>query len=193
MATGLSRAAEIHGRLEELVTGELDERTVEEVLRRRAAEVAGQSESDHEAGVHSHVVVVRRGRALLGLPIDRCDEVDRVDVCPLPHRTDIVTGLFLLRGHVHCLVDLLPLVDPRSRAEPLERALTILVHGEEGALGLLVDEVLGARQVLKREIESTSSAQLLHDFVVASTLDGLALLDLDLLLSRPELVLDAAL
>ena len=165
-------------------SGEGGESAVAETLRRRSAEMAARTVEQEETELFAEVVVVRRGDTRLGVPITAVNGVRGVEMTALPHSTDVVNGLFQVRGQTYCLVDVGPFFDEASPLDHGDRTLAILVSGTPGALGVRIDEVLGPRAVATGELEDGVHGGAV-DFVTHVTHDLVQIIDVNLLLSLP--------
>lgn len=87
------------------------------------------------------VVVFRLEAERYGVDIFRVNEIIRLrEITPIPHTEPHIRGLVNLRGKT------IPVVDLRARfgipeAATTEKARIIVVEGESGQVGLIVDEV----------------------------------------------------
>lgn len=175
--------ARLHRSLERVARRDGD---VERALRERALKLAAREVIPRPPEIVARVIVVRRARSVLALPILRVAEVREVQVTRLPHRGRHVCGLFQLRGHVHCLVDVQPFVGSVEELRHGERALAVLVEGAAGVLGLRIDEVVGARAIDAAEIDGTERERRLG-FVSCVTRDCVEIVDVDALFAAAEL------
>lgn len=175
--------ARLHRSLERVAGRDGD---VERTLRERAQQLAAREVKTRQPDIVAHVIVVRRARSILAFPILRVAEVREVVVTRLPQRGRHVCGLFQLRGHVHCLVDVQPFVGPAEELRHGERALAVLVEGSCGALGVRIDEVMGARAIDATEIDGTERERRLG-FVSSVTRDCVEIVDVDALFAASEL------
>jgi chemotaxis signal transduction protein len=163
---------------------------IERELRQRATDMASRVSQLEAATPFAEVVVATRGTVVFGLPIDRVVEVRMVELTALPHATAVVNALFQVRGRVHCLVDALPFYGVE---EPLGHGVTTLValiRGRRGVVGLRLDELVGARLVTVDEIEDGVHGDGVA-FVRAVTRDLVEILDVDLLLDQPSLLISS--
>ena len=183
--------SETNKRLEHLISGELDESEIERVLRERTKRIGARFKSDKVGEVLVEVIVARRGDSLFGFPIDNVVEVRRVTVTPLPQTGNVICGLFDVRGHTHCMIDLLALM---GRVEPMaeddETTFAVRVSGASGELGIRVDEIIGSRVVYEHEWVNRSAHQ--DNFISSVTGDLLSIVYIDALLDRPELLIESA-
>ncbi|MBI3929015.1 MAG: chemotaxis protein CheW [Armatimonadetes bacterium] len=174
--------------LEGKLSNRRDAVEVERLLRERARHLAAREARVAPRRALEHVIVVRRQDSLLGLPLARVVELRRVDATPLPHATTVVRSLFQVRGQVHCLVDLLPLLERAVTVEEASGVLAALVSAAPGPLAIRIDEALGVRTVYEDECSAQLKGRS-DDFVVAVTHDLLMVLDIDELTQRPEILL----
>lgn len=87
------------------------------------------------------VVVFRLETERYGVDIFRVNEIIRLrEITPIPHTEAHVRGLVNLRGKTIPVVDLRVRFD-LSTGEITEKARIIVVEGESGQVGLVVDEV----------------------------------------------------
>lgn len=163
--------------------------TVEEQLRERAKALASLRLRTPDRQLLCEVIVVRRGRTVLGLPIAQAEEVRVVTVSRLPHHARRVAGLFQLRGQVHCLIELEPYGSGSDELRHGERAIVVLLRGTRGALGVRVDEVIGPRSVHADEIDGPHRDRQL-EYVRHVTRDCLEIIDVEALLASPSLQLE---
>lgn len=158
-------------------------------LRERGKRLAALRLRSPDRHVAAQIIVVRRERALLGLPVSHTDEVREVSVSRLPVPCHHIVGLFQLRGRLHCLVDLQPFVGASTELRHGEHTLAILVHGARGPLGIRVDEVVGPRTVFADEIDTSQRDRRL-EHVRHVTRDCVELIDVDTLFASPFLQLE---
>jgi purine-binding chemotaxis protein CheW len=101
------------------------------------------SNGNHVSGAGNMIqcVTFYVGEALLGVPIQQIEEINRhFDLTPVPHGPDYVRGVINLRGEVVTVVDLRTILG----LEPAEltretRNVIVNFHGEH--VGLIVDRV----------------------------------------------------
>jgi chemotaxis signal transduction protein len=168
------------------VSGRLDRKAVNALLKARSRQMAGRVMEQAELERFGHVIVVRRGTTHLGVPIDSAQEVRSVEVAVLPRATEVVLGLFQVRGQVHSLIDVGPFFDVASPLDHGERALVVLVAGTPGVVGMRIDEVLGPRELYVEEIDRELHGGRI-DFVSHVTTDLLQVVDVNAMLSMPAL------
>lgn len=159
------------------------------VLVDRAAALANRRKKAAERSVYREVTVVRRAGTTLGLPTQCVQEIRRVSLTALPHATDTVSGLFQIRGQVHVMLDIGPLLGASAPLRAGEASLVALIEGAPGRIGLRIDEAVGPRTVFDDELDHDIALGR-NDFVAAVTRDLLAVVDCDALLARPEIYLE---
>lgn len=159
------------------------------ILTERAAALAARRKKAAERSVFREVTVVRRAGATLGLPTQCVQEIRRVQLTALPQATDTVIGLFQIRGQVHVMLDIAPLLGAATPLRAGEPTLVALVEGAQGRIGLRIDEAVGPRIIFNDELDNDIAAGR-NDFVAAVTRDLLAVVDCDALLARPEIYLE---
>jgi purine-binding chemotaxis protein CheW len=165
------------------------EETVQRILEARARVLVEPPRAAHAAESQS-VIVVALGDERYGLPLHQVREVRALRaLAAVPGTPASWAGLVNLRGRLYPVLDLarylgLPVAETRSG----QRVVVAAAAGLEVAL--LVDAVLGVREVpaadmrpLLAELAGARGA-----LVQGVTPDLLALLNLDALLSDPQLV-----
>src|SRR5262245_34565800 len=156
------------------------------LLEERARRVAARNRLTSEREARADVVAVRRGEELWGLPVAAVMEVRRLPLCVLPGLHGAVQGLVQVRGAAVSVLDLAALSGVLSPPAHGEEQLAVVVTGKQGAVALRVDEVLGQRAVWSDECGGEAERAQRYDFVTAVTRDLVALIDVERLLSRPE-------
>ena len=168
---------------------DLDDGRREEILRRRTRELAEREDDDIEArDAYETVVVVARDRSTYGLPIEAVQEVRRVPVTRLPHATDVVQGLFHVRGHAHCLVDLAAFSGSVDRPRHGDSVLAAIVTHGRDTLGIRIDEVIRPRTIYTDELDDGASSDE-GEIVAAITKDVVEIIDSRKLFDRSDIVL----
>jgi len=166
---------------------ELEPEVRRHILQERARRVAARSDREETRELLAEVVAVRRGDELWGFPMAAVREVRKLAVCTLPGLGNALQGLVHVRGEAVSIVDLQALTGSVSPVAHGETLLAVLLAGAPGTLGVRVDEVLGRRTVWSEECSGAGDGDKRHDFVTAVTRDLLAVVDVDRLLSRPEI------
>ncbi len=95
----------------------------------------------------------KAGDRWLGIEVARVQEILRArPVTPVPLAPAVVAGLVNLRGQIVTAVDLrrrLELAEQEQERDPAQ----VVVHGAEGAVSLLVDEVGDVLEVTEEDFE----------------------------------------
>jgi len=125
----------------------------ETALRRRARVLAERQLEEIEPDVFAEVVTVRRGDLLLAFPVENAREVRKVEMTGFPGSTNIVNGVFQIRGRVLSLVDLAPFASETKALEHGEETLVIVVDDHERAMGVRIDEVIGPQTIATDEVD----------------------------------------
>lgn len=95
----------------------------------------------------------KAGGTWLGVEVARVQEILRTRATtPVPLAPPVVAGLVNLRGQIVTAIDLRRRLDLGEPAEVHEPA-HVVVHGAEGAVSLLVDEVGDVLQVSEEDFE----------------------------------------
>lgn len=163
-----------------------DEARAATVLHSRRQTLAARQLHGSERDALASVMVAAREGTHLGVPLARAEEVREVEVSVLPGTGRFVNGVFQVRGRCSGLVDLAPFFAP---AQPLghgQHSLVVVVRGGPGELGLRIDEIVDVRTLYTDEVETRLGAAQL-DFVRHVTRDGVHVIDVDALMSMPEI------
>jgi purine-binding chemotaxis protein CheW len=174
----------------------VDQRRLEEVLRQRAEQLAtrGREQATEEL---LPVLVFRLGKERYALELSYVAEVLPLARCvAVPGGPQELTGLIPVRGEICNVLDLaalLGLPDSRERAG----GYVVLLRGARRQIGLRVDEVdrvdtigahaLAGRVGVQASACSSLKAELQLAHVQGVLPDGLALLNVDAILSHPLL------
>ncbi len=168
-------------------TGDVD---LEKILRNRARSLAARVAAGEDRTVVADAIVLRRGRNLLAFPVAGVREVRAVKTAALPFATPYVPGLFQVRGHSHCMLDVEPFYGEPESLESGSIVQVAVLESATGLIGLRVDAVVGPRQIyLDEKLETLDERK--RDFVTFVTRDLTLLIDIERLLKRPEFVLSA--
>lgn len=187
--------------LEELIR-EIDQATLHEDEQQQDATSTSSSSanSSNAEDIDKHIVV-QIGDITFGIPMGNIHEIQRVPkITFLPGVPDWVLGVTNLRGDVVSVVDLRQLLDlPTSESKVVSRRL-VMTHSlvDELATGLIVDRVIGIRNLRQEQVIKTSApvnAQIARYLTGMVELEErlVTLLDIDkLLLSEDFRQFDAA-
>ena len=149
--------------------------------------------------IEKHVIVEVSG-STFGIPMDNVHEIQRVpNITYLPRVPEWVLGVTNLRGNIVSVVDFRQMLEMNETDAPTTSRRLVMVHSlvDEVATGLVVDRVMGIRNLRKGKIAKTTAAtdQMSRFIRGMIDIDGrlAALLDIDkLLLSEEFRQFDAA-
>jgi len=151
----------------------------------RLAQPHVESETDE---ILTTVVLVRLDTERLGLPAEGMQGVyEDVSITPLMGTPPWIAGVAQVRGELMTVVHLSHWLGQSSIAE---RPAVAVIADSRGPLGLLVDEVIGTYDVRHGEVNPLLTRQAQQDErpVRAVTNDLVAILDLERLLSHPDVI-----
>lgn len=161
-----------------------------EILEQRAREFAKPEAAVVDRGTRANVVVLSLGKEQLGVPIERLKGVfEQFSVTPLLGTPSWLAGITHVRGELVSVVHLSHWLKQEVTSSPKVLAV---VAGPYGPLGILVDGVVGFREIHEDELSDvlTQRAQKDQRPINAVTKDLVALLDLDAFLSSGSLIVD---
>lgn len=153
------------------------DRSREEILNRRAAQLAAVDTEKAHHSVAMQIAVVSVGGQRVGIPAEDLREIVPLrDVTSLPGLPSWMLGLVQVRGELLGVVDLALLVGA-SGERP---GWLAIAEGSGGPLGIAVHAVLGFRDVFVDEISAELGEGVQRPFR-AVTKDLVAVLDVRLL------------
>jgi len=153
------------------------------VLIKRAEELARPLEDERQDPLYS-VAVLALGDERIAIEAEHLREIVRVPpVAPVPSTPPWITGITQLRGELLAVVDLAQVLglDPGG-----EQPFLAVVDAAEGPLGLLVEKVLGFREIRAAELSTIEAADPRRP-VQAITRDLVTTLDIKRLLASDSL------
>lgn len=161
-----------------------------ETLKARAGKLATRKKTQKvREDVDGYTVFVA-GSERFAIPTRFFSFVVRTPVVVgMPHLTPWFRGIAQVRGNLVAIVDLAAWLGVPKRTTG---TFTLVVEGEPGKLGLLVDHVIGFRDIGASDFAETfsdSSTTATHP-IRAITKDLTALLDMKKLFSNPDMVID---
>jgi purine-binding chemotaxis protein CheW len=157
------------------------------VLRRRADALARPADETRHRRAQMVVAVVTLAQERYGLPARALREITRAPaIVPLPGLPPFVVGIVAVRGEILCAVDLATWLGIPQSGRP---DFLAVVDGPQGAAGLLVDGVLGLREIYADDLaEVEDPTRATETLVRATTRDMVTILDLEVLLGRSDLI-----
>jgi purine-binding chemotaxis protein CheW len=161
----------------------------EEILEARARKLAQAVEGRDEGALYDTVVVVTVGDEKLGIPAESLRIIsERFSVTPVFGAPPWLAGITHVRGELLSVVHLAYWLG-HSGARAGSRLA--VVESARGSLGLLVDDVMGFREILESELSTTLSPNATAQrFTRAITQDLVTILDVRQLLLSDEIVVD---
>lgn len=146
--------------------------------------------NSHEEG-QILLVVLKIGEEQYGVPIQHVEEIQPfTQFTPVPGAPSFWMGIVNLRGQLYALLDLAKYLQITASYSLQERKIAFVqANGLE--IGLLIDDVLKVRRILQTDISSSliHSRRIHRDAIRGLTTDLLSVLDLEILLSDPKLVI----
>ena len=179
--------------------------SLDDLVREIDSVTAGTEDVDSQQPVSTdeviekHLVVEVSG-SVFGIPMGNVHEIQRVpNITFLPRVPEWVLGVTNLRGNVVSVVDFRQLLEMDETDTPTASRRLVMVHSlvDEVATGLVVDRVMGIRNLRKSKIAKTTGGTDQMSRFIRGMIDIegrlAALLDIDkLLLSEDFRQFDAA-
>jgi len=158
-----------------------------EVLRRRADWLARTVGNEQARKLAFEVAIVRVGNEQFGLPTGALREIVAIPpIAPLPGLPAYLLGIAQIRGTILSVLDLAKYLNVDKCGEWSE---LVVIEDTQGALGVLVEQVIGFRTVYTDQLaESFSSLGGGGRPDQAMTTDVVAVLDLRSLLASDRLI-----
>jgi len=123
----------------------------EEILRRRAARLAGDGVEGARRTVAVQAAVVSVGAQRIAIPAEDLREIVPLpDVTPLPGLPPWLLGIAQVRGELLGVVDLASIVGVSGE----RAAIMAIVDGSGGPLGLALNSVVGFRDIHVDELST---------------------------------------
>ena len=127
------------------------ESNVEEILRQRAEKYASAMDSRFQRTIVDTVVVLGVGRQKLGVSSRKLEVIDKTPtIAYLPEMPPVIRGVMQIRGELMAAVDVARWFEIETRSGAT--LLAVVSDGRGRKLGLLVDEVLGFREIAEDEL-----------------------------------------
>ena len=136
-------------------------------------------------------IVIRLGKEIYGIPIEKTREVTRfLQITSIPGAASYIMGLMNLHGEILCIVDIKILLNI-GNAIPTENNQVVVVKTIEGPVGIFCDEVIDIYSVLKKDIEAplstlSSETSIYIQSQVQIDLGLMGILDIERLLFKQE-------
>ena len=155
------------------------------ILEQRLGELASRRLESEECDTVAEVIVARRAGFTFATPVESTGEVRLVEVTSLPGATDVIGGVFQIRGTTYSLIDIAPFFGESSGLEHGSRTLAAVVSGLPGELGIRLDEVIGPRTIETSDLDEGLGERQLP-FVSHVTRDLVHVLDIQALMASPK-------
>ena len=191
------------GRLEELVAAArkalradraVSQAKQREILKARAEALAVKPEAPELPGQPLDLLEFRMAGELYAVQSAFVEEVVALSqFIPIPGTPDFVLGIVDIRGRIVALNDLRIFFGMPADALH-ERDKIVVLHGAGMEMGLLANEIAGARTVPREQIEHSMASVMGPEtpHVLGLTREGTIVLDTKLLLAEPAFVVHEA-
>jgi purine-binding chemotaxis protein CheW len=167
---------------------------VDRILEERARDLARLPKQKTETRGESHeLLVLAVGSELYGIHLGSVQEIQLLrGMAPVPGTPKFWAGLINLRGRLVPALDL-PVYLGLQIPPEMAFAKIVVVAQNDLIVALLVHEVKGVRRLAKEAIQPVkNSRQSKAEVVTGITADLISVLDLNVLMSDPRLVVDEA-
>ncbi len=160
------------------------------ILRARAAELAREPLAQSEPGSQIEVIAFHLARERYAVETAFVREVASLrDLTPVPCAPSFVLGIISVRGQILSVIDLRRFFDlPVGELNELNKA--IILRAREMELGVLAEEVVGARQLPLAELQPALPTLVgIHaDYIRGVTGDRVVVLDAERILRDPTII-----
>jgi len=170
------------------MSGDTSEERRERVLRERAERLAKQNAHAAREEADFEVALCRVGQERIGLPVERLQEIVPLPaLARLPGTPAWLLGIAQLRGALISVVDLGGLLGFGTGGDA---RFVAVVGGDDGPIAFTIDEVLAYRRVFASDLTQSGESTGDGKPVLGVTQDLAAVIDVEALLARPELVVE---
>ncbi len=159
---------------------------VEDVLRQRAEKMAKRQKEKQISQIMISLTILGAGTERFGIPTESLSCIVKTPkLAAMPNLPPWIKGMAQIRGELVGVVDLASWFGVPSK---FRGAFMAMVEGEQGKLGLLVDSVVGFREVGSDDIAESFGdvAAAAGHPIVATTKDLTAILDIKKLFASPD-------
>jgi purine-binding chemotaxis protein CheW len=164
----------------------------EHMLRPPAMLLAREPELEHAHVESQDVVEFLLGVEQYAIEFKYIREIQPLrDLTPLPCVPPFVLGLINVRGQILSVIDIRTLLELPPGTVKLSSKV-ILVQNQKMEIGILVDDILGARAVDLQNFQPLlpTSTGLRTEFLLGVTKDSVVVLDAEMILSDSRIVVD---
>ena len=169
-------------------TGEVLQR----ILGERAKILAGGAEDKSERGEYLEVAEFLLAHERYAIETRHIREVYSVtDLTPIPCTPPFVFGIINVRGEIVSVIDIKKLFDlPEKGITDLNKA--IILQSKDIEIGILVDAVLGVRNIFITELEGSlpTLTGIREEYLKGITKERQVILDAEKLLSDRRIIVD---
>ena len=162
----------------------------EDILNIRAEKYAALPDEDQNRTIIDTVVVLGVGKQKFGIPIDTLEVIIKTPpIAHLPGLPPLIRGTLQNRGELLAAVDIARWYDIESKGE--EVFLAVIGDADGRKLGLLVDEVLGFKDIAEDDLVVSFFGNTDRDRrpISATTRDLIAIIDVRQLFENPNITL----
>lgn len=159
------------------------------ILRERARRLAVDPEKEEETGYVEAVefLLAHERYAVTSQHVREICPLN--EFIPIPGAPPFVLGIMNLRGHILSIMDIKRFFDlPEKGLSDLNKV--IILHSGEMEFGILADSVIGARNILVSEMETSlpTLTGIRDEYLMGVTRDRTVVLDAGRLLSDPNII-----
>ena len=186
---------EVHARMEALrveseASHELAPAERQQILRRRAAELALAPSNDDDVEM-SELLAFRCGEQIYCLAVEQMDVVVQVPVLSIPGLGGLHRGVVNHRGTIIAVIDV-GLLLGRAPMDVSEQLSVIVINADGQRLGLTADEVLGISRLPAADIQPLQAVEgsYSHGAIIGITPGSWLVLDAVYLAQDARLIVD---
>ncbi len=162
----------------------------EELLERRALQFAERSRDKYTETSHAALLTFTVSGERYAVAVEHIRNVTKVKhITPVPCVPRFYRGVANINGRIITLLDLAAFFEVSTADSTTAQQHVIVVAGQNLSLAILVDEV-GTLTDLHQPIELLPEQDYVYPYVTTILADGVAVLDLDSLLTDPRLYID---
>ncbi|HKY34297.1 MAG TPA: chemotaxis protein CheW [Polyangiaceae bacterium] len=158
-----------------------------EILRKRAKVLASSSEDEQSGALVGTVVVLELGDHRVGLSLSALDEiVPLTPIAALAGLPSWLPGIAQVRGRIVSVLDLHAWLKMTGHISP---RYLVVVSCAVGTMGILVEAIGEVRIVHAKDLAESLTTDRTRG-LLATTKDLTSILDIDVLLSHPDMLVD---
>lgn len=165
---------------------------VMQILKKRAIQLSEKFISEDESENQFEVIQFKIAEETYALENQYVSEVyNAYDITPIPNVPDFVTGVINVRGEIVSVIDIKKFFNlPQKGVANLNKV--ILLQSSEMKFGILVDEIDGTKNILKRNVQESIPTfdEMQLKYFTGVTEDGIIILDAARILQDNSLIID---